>query len=637
MMPILVSDPEHNRVQKHLGDERYSKLIATAAQLPEEQCVSISNALNVFEQILKLNLSFKQKSDSFDPSKRIRFNASTIPNLEIWLSYTPAPEPFSKDDTHKLVTSVDNKLDELFPAGALRDALVAHLIINPMYLNEINWKQSVRKLQSKLITQTWFLGRKIDFPSLFPKARRKPRSVHIFAGETSSGKTYQALLRLKKATSGAYVGPLRLNALEVYDELSREGIVCDLLTGEEKLIHDGATHQASTVELMPYHKELECVVIDEAQQMDDHERGHSFVSSILGAAAKEICVTCPPWAVDKIKELCEMLGDKVEVTLLERKTKLVATDEPAYELPTEKGSAIVAFSRKRIFQIRKMLPKDLKVAILYGGMPPEVRREQARRFREGEADVLLSTDCIGLGLNLPIQYIVLDSIEKYDGTDTRPLTQAELLQIVGRAGRYGIYEVGYVAGTSSKAHVYIKRMLEETNHTEMLPRYYASVPFYFVNEFMTATGIPRASSAMGLIYENLSYDKSVYDLTCIDVVMDVLIHVENNAPTIELSQMWSIAHMPIDVTVCERVFDECLQVMVVINKLIELDENVLGLPNGKQDTLFELERLFSQIDCVRWFYNRFPEHFEQCVDPVYLEQLRKRAEKKMNDSVVAFK
>ncbi len=82
-MPILVSDPEHNRVQKHLGDERYSKIIATAAQLPEEQCVSISNTLNVFEQILKLNLSFKQKSDSFGPSKRIRFNASTVPNLEI--------------------------------------------------------------------------------------------------------------------------------------------------------------------------------------------------------------------------------------------------------------------------------------------------------------------------------------------------------------------------------------------------------------------------------------------------------------------------------------------------------------------------------------------------------------------------
>lgn len=46
-------------------------------------------------------------------------------------------------------------------------------------------------------------------------------------GPTNSGKTYHALQRLKAADplhgGGAYLGPLRLLALEVYDRLNEEG------------------------------------------------------------------------------------------------------------------------------------------------------------------------------------------------------------------------------------------------------------------------------------------------------------------------------------------------------------------------------------------------------------------------------
>ena len=44
-----------------------------------------------------------------------------------------------------------------------------------------------------------------------------------------------ALERLKKAKTGAYLGPLRLLALEVYDKLNDSGIGCNLLTGEERI------------------------------------------------------------------------------------------------------------------------------------------------------------------------------------------------------------------------------------------------------------------------------------------------------------------------------------------------------------------------------------------------------------------
>ena len=51
-------------------------------------------------------------------------------------------------------------------------------------------------------------------------------------GPTNSGKTHDALERLKECRHGAYFGPLRLLALEVYDKLNTEGLSCSMVTGE---------------------------------------------------------------------------------------------------------------------------------------------------------------------------------------------------------------------------------------------------------------------------------------------------------------------------------------------------------------------------------------------------------------------
>jgi ATP-dependent RNA helicase SUPV3L1/SUV3 len=59
--------------------------------------------------------------------------------------------------------------------------------------------------------------------------------------------------------------------------------------------------------------------------------------------------------------------------------------------------------------------------------------------------VIVATDAIGMGLNLPIQRIVFLENRKFDGTSRRLLTSQEIKQIAGRAGRKGIYDIGKVA------------------------------------------------------------------------------------------------------------------------------------------------------------------------------------------------
>ena len=55
--------------------------------------------------------------------------------------------------------------------------------------------------------------------------------LHI--GPTNSGKTHDALERLKSSFPRRLFGPLRLLALEVYDRLNGENIPCSMITGEE--------------------------------------------------------------------------------------------------------------------------------------------------------------------------------------------------------------------------------------------------------------------------------------------------------------------------------------------------------------------------------------------------------------------
>ncbi|MDO4484159.1 MAG: helicase-related protein [Clostridia bacterium] len=81
-------------------------------------------------------------------------------------------------------------------------------------------------------------------------------------------------------------------------------------------------------------------------------------------------------------------------------------------------------------------------SIIYGALPYDVRQNEARRFREGETKVVVATDAIGMGLNLPIRRVVFLETEKFDGVSRRGLTATEYKQIAGRAGRYGQFEKG---------------------------------------------------------------------------------------------------------------------------------------------------------------------------------------------------
>jgi len=54
-----------------------------------------------------------------------------------------------------------------------------------------------------------------------------------------------------------------------------------------------------------------------------------------------------------------------------------------------------------------------------------------------------------MGLNLPIRRVIFMDTEKFDGVERRELRPEEIQQIAGRAGRYGMYDKGFVGATQN--------------------------------------------------------------------------------------------------------------------------------------------------------------------------------------------
>ncbi len=294
----------------------------------------------------------------------------------------------------------------------------------------------------------------------YPKVRLMKRKFYLHLGETNTGKTYHAMKKLEHGENGIYLAPLRLLALENYEKMNQDGTKCHLLTGEEEILVEGAQHISCTIEKLDLEKEYQVAVIDEVQLIQDSIRGASWTRAILGILSPEIHLCGALNAKELLIQMITDCNDEYECIEYCRNVPL-QFESTAYQLNKPmKGDALIAFSKKKVLELsRYYQDRGFKTSIIYGDLPPTVRKVQYQSFSEGQSEVLISTDAIGMGVNLPIRRIIFVNIKKFDGEDIRELTSQEVKQIAGRAGRKGIYEVGYVTGLEENLS-FIKEKLE---------------------------------------------------------------------------------------------------------------------------------------------------------------------------------
>ncbi len=361
-----------------------------------------------------------------------------------------------------LYAKVYDVLLELLPESLNISAKIARKCVR-RFVHSIH-EEILKKQRYELLARTIR-----DFKNLFPLARDMRRKLTLHIGPTNSGKTYQAMQKLKYADTGYYLAPLRLLALEGYEDLIESGIEASLITGEEQIVNEDATHISSTIEMMNFDVDVDVCVIDEVQMIDDRDRGWAWANAIIGSPAKEIIMTGSPNSKEAIVALAEYLGEELEIVEFKRKNPLALLDAPVNEKSVEEGTAIIAFSRKDVLKLKQILSKYFSVSVVYGNLSPEVRREEARRFRAGETQILIATDAIAMGLNLPIKTILFSKAEKFDGVNDRTLLPSEIHQISGRAGRYGLHENGYVGALSSDVLNVIKKNFHKEAKSITIP------------------------------------------------------------------------------------------------------------------------------------------------------------------------
>ena len=284
----------------------------------------------------------------------------------------------------------------------------------------------------------------------FPAARAMRRHFVLHIGGTNTGKTYAGFERLARAETGVYLAPLRLLALEAQERLLDWGVNCSLSTGEEEDIREGDTHLAATAEKLEMERYFDAAVIDECQMLSDSQRGWAWTRAILGLRSPEIHLCAAPEAKNILIRIIESCSDTYEVIEHERTTPLICMQRTTDYRHVQPGDALITFSKVGVLSVAEDLRQSgREPAIIYGALPYATRRRQMEGFLNGDMEYIVSTDAIGMGLNLPIRRIIFMETEKYDGVERRQLRPEEIKQIAGRAGRRGMYPRGYVGATEN--------------------------------------------------------------------------------------------------------------------------------------------------------------------------------------------
>jgi len=470
---------------------------------------------------------------------------------------TPAPYPHAaeiRDHLERLIARSHayqpRRLDSLLPrlaAECAQPRMPAELKA-ALTAAQDRWERLVTELVAlEGLTHDLAFQR---YPDGFEAARSLGRAITLYVGPPNSGKTHAAFERLAQALDGAYLAPLRLLALEGRDRLVARGVPCSLLTGEENVPADDARVVSSTIEMVNTTRVLDVAVIDEAQMLFDVSRGWAWTQAIVGVPARELIVICSDHAVAAIERLLAVCGERCTVRRFERKQQVQLLSRPVPLAALERGDAVVAFSRRDVLMLRDQIAAaGHAVSVIYGALPPEVRRREAERFAGGESDILVATDAIGMGLNLPIRRVLFSTLEKFDGEADRPLEASEVHQIAGRAGRFGMHEEGF-AGVLDTAEPEAARELRALMAKLAVepPGFKAPVA---PNPWHVQTIASRMSShslreVLGVFVDRLRLDDTHFQVAELDQMLLLAEQLDASAMRLPLQARFRYAQAPVD-------------------------------------------------------------------------------------------
>ena len=584
-------------------------------QINDHSDKSISAVSLHYQNLLRtLDRKFQQVQFRLKKSSLNRLESQVKGLSEETFTY---PAPIAKQHSqnlvlffHKLLTddglSVDLVSDEEFTRFFKQ--LSSNIWRNERYL-ETEFKKltkSILVLKRKDISSN-ILQEYLGQFWIHSHARKIPRKIIYHMGPTNSGKTYHAIEALTKSRKGCYLAPLRLLAAELYDTMNTKGVKTTLLTGEEVIEVEDATHYSSTIEMAKLNEEFSCAVIDEIQMITDKQRGWAWTRALVNLHAYEVHVCGDGSVLDLIKQIVELCGDELEVRNYERMTKLEVEDRPITLAQLQKSDALIVFSRRNALKYKYDLEQlGFKVSIIYGMLSPEVRREQARKFDKGITDVIVSTDAISMGMNLPIKRIVFTTLVKHIDSQEHPITVSEIKQIAGRAGRFQRFPIGKVTCLQKVEEGLddIQAALDSTLEQQTQSMVGPDLDIFTkVNNALSSHNLPilRLSEFLRL-FNTMTFTKPFY---CVDLkeMIELAETVEDIDHNHELSsaEIFGFACAPVNLGLLEHVqYYVWILKKFVVNEIIK-NEHI----NHNSNEIDYLETTIKCVELYQWLARHF--------------------------------
>ncbi|MCJ8324008.1 MAG: hypothetical protein HRU29_14670 [Rhizobiales bacterium] len=363
-------------------------------------------------------------------------------------------------------------------------------------------------------------------------------NVTAVLGPTNTGKTHLAITRMLEHNTGMIGLPLRLLAREVYDRVIKlkPPSQIALITGEEKIIPANPNYFICTVEAMPRDLRVDFIAIDEIQLAADAQRGYIFTNRLLTYRGNKQTMLL---GAETMKNIIHKLLPQVNFVTRPRFSQLsYGGQKKLSRLPRK--TAIVAFSADRVYEIAELVRRQKGgAAVVLGALSPRTRNAQVQLYQSGEVDYIVATDAIGMGLNLDIDHVAFAATRKFDGKRTRQLSNSELAQIAGRAGRYkndGTFGITSMVKFLDEESVHAVQQHEFEPITHL---YWRSNQLDFSTIYNLIISLNRPSETQGLIRTETAIDQATLEYLTKDE--DVMHYARGGAAN---KILWEVASIP---------------------------------------------------------------------------------------------
>jgi superfamily II RNA helicase len=456
----------------------------------------------------------------------------------------------------------------------------------------------------------------------------------LIIAPTGAGKTiaaYNWAFSSNDVERVIFTAPIKALSNERYLELKKAGKDVGILTGDVK-INENAKILCMTQEIYTNHFASlpnQKVVIDEIHYMfQDQQRARSYAEGLYKTSKDSsillLSATITRKAIEYFEKITQRKLDIIEIQ--ERPVKTENVGEIYFEeLVNYQPALIFVFSMKGVISIAEKLADyneeigntpskkhiqeiydlaeefqiyDAKliqlatknVGIYHGNLRYKEKLFMETLFRRNLIKFLVGTDALALGVNLPSKTVIFAQLSKYyDG----PISKREFLQMAGRSGRLGLWDIGYVGfmHTPFEAFGY---------DTEEL--------YYILLEKPLEVEEIVVAPSYKLIVKNLSFKDLVENSPKVKEVIGKEVEAISNLSSKQISEEEKFELrkeiMSQMEDLAERIIDE--NGVEDAEKIYEIFQDIYFDEFNIDENLFIAERIFYnnyQIDCIE-IYDR---------------------------------